>query len=472
MNIVFLNPPFFGAFNREVRFQSVSPQKALHPPILLGYAAAIAKKDNHQVDLIDAPAEELNSEQTIERIAGQAPDIIVMLTSTGSVNSDAVLGRKLREVTNALIVAVGVHASSVPEDTLRRGFDAVARGEYEYTIRDLLNGVKLENCQGISYKNRDGSIANNTQRPLIENLDEMPYPAREFLPNNKYHSALYKNPFTFMLAGRGCPNLCTFCAIPQVMNGRRYRVRSPENVVAEMEHIRDVYKLKSILFNDDTLNAIKPHLLELTDMIVKRKVNIPWAAYSRVDTVDEEIADAMADAGCYLVKVGFESGVDEILQKMKKGRNATTGRARQAVKQFHDAGIQIHGTFVFGMPGETKETIQKTIDFAKSCDIDFVQFSVAQPYPGTEFYDYVKENGFLKNEGWDDYLNMEGCIQPIFEYPGLSREQMTSALRDAYRQYYLRPSYFRKALKQRLTNPELMKSSWKSAFTLLNYIRN
>ncbi len=470
MNIAFLNPPFRGTFNREVRFQAVSPQKALHPPIMLGYATAICRDAGHKVDLIDAPALEINEEQTIERVAKLKPQFVVMLTSTASVKSDGRLAKEIAKRTGAKTVAVGNHATAVPDDTIKRGFDIVAMGEYDFTIRDLAKAKKLEEVDGISFK-KAGRLIHNKGRELIKNLDELPFPAREFLPNEKYYSALYKNPFTFILAGRGCPHQCIYCAGPQLMSGRSYRFRSPEKVVEEMKFIKENFNLKSVLFNDDTLNVNKKYVLELCDLIVSEKINMPWAAYSRVDSVDQEIADAMKRAGCFLVKVGYESGCDELLKSMKKGARATTAQARKATKHFKEAGIQIHGTFVFGMPGETVETIKKTIAFAKELDLDFVQFSVAQPYPGTEFYNYLESNGFLHFNDWEDYLDDCGCIKPIFEYPNLSMKEMGHWIRQAYKEYYLRPHYVLKAIKQRLTNWNLMKTSLRSAWSLLHYMR-
>lgn len=470
MNIAFLNPPFRGTFNREVRFQAVSPQKALHPPIMLGYATAICKQAGHKVDLIDSPALEIDENETIARLAKLKPSYIVMLTSTASVISDGELAKKISKKTGGKTVAVGVHATAVPEDTLMQGFDIVARGEYDYTIKDLAEGKKLEAVEGISFK-KGKSFIHNKARGLIRNLDELPFPAREFLPNEQYYSALYKNPFTFILAGRGCPHQCIFCAGPQLMSGRGYRMRSPENVVEELKHLKKNFKFKSVLFNDDTLNVNKKYLLQLCDLIVKEKINIPWVAYSRVDSVDREIAEAMKKAGCFLVKVGFESGCDELLLSMKKGTRATTEQARKATKFFKEAGIQIHGTFVFGMPGETVETIKKTIGFAKELDLDFVQFSIAQPYPGTEFYNYLEKNGLFKFKDWSEYLDEDGCIQPIFEYPNLSREEMEHWIKQAYKQYYIRPHYILKAIRQRLTNWNLLKTSLRSGWSLLQYMK-
>ena len=470
MKIVFLNPPFRGTYNREVRFQAVSPQKALHPPIMLGYAAAVCQKNGHKVNLIDAPALEIGEEETIKRISDFGPECVVMLTSTASVESDAGIAKKIAAKTGAKTIAVGVHATAVPEDTLNQGFDVVARGEYDYTTRDLAEGIKLEEIEGISFK-KGKKIIHNNVRPLIQDLDKLPFPARELLPNEKYYSALYKNPFTFVLAGRGCPHQCIYCAGPQLMYGRGYRMRSPENVIAELKHLKENFKFKSILFNDDTLNVNKKYVLELCNLMVKEKIGMPWAAYSRVDSVDKEIAEAMKKAGCFLVKVGFESGCDEQLKNMKKGPRATTEQAKKAAKFFEDAGIQVHGTFVFGMPGETVESIKKTIEFAKQLDIDFVQFSVAQPYPGTEFYEFLKSNGRLKFKKWSDYLDSEGKIRPIFGYENLSMQDMQYWLKQAYKEYYLRPGYMLKALKQRLTNWNLLKSSFRSGWSLLQYMK-
>jgi radical SAM superfamily enzyme YgiQ (UPF0313 family) len=472
MNVLFMNPPFHDTtFNREVRFQAVSPQKALHPPLLLAYAAAVCQKEDHKVDLIDAPALEISRAKTISMAKKFEPELIVMLTSTASVDSDGTLAKELKKETGAKTIAVGVHATAVPEDTLKRGFDFIARGEYEYTIRELATGARVEKVLGISYA-KNKKLLHNRGRPLIENLDELPFPARKLLPNEKYYSALYKNPFTFILAGRGCPHQCIFCAGPQLMSGRSYRFRSARNIADELKFIKKNFpKIKSVLFNDDTLNVNKKHIIEVCDLIIKEKVNLPWAAYSRVDSVDAEIAEKMKKAGCFLVKVGFESGNDELLKNMKKGPRATTEQGRKCAEIFKKAGIQVHGTFVFGMPGETKKTIQQTINYAKDLDIDFVQFSIAQPYPGTEFYETLKKKGLLKFSDWSEFLDEEGCITPIFEYPELKSEEMEKFLKQAYRQYYFRLGYILKAIRQRLTNRELAKTSLRSAWNLLKYIK-
>lgn len=469
MNIVFLNPPFFGSFNREVRFQSVSPQKALHPPIMLAYGAAVCREQGHNVRLIDAPALDWNEEKTIQEIKDFSPEFVIMLTSTGSVNSDGKLAQRIRQETNAKTIAVGSHATAVPEDTINRGFDIVARREYEYTIRDLANGIALEKTQGITFK-KNSSFHSTPDRQLIENLDELPFPARELLPNKEYYSALYKNPFTFIYSGRGCPNRCTFCAPPQLMAGQRYRLRSAKNVMKELWEIKEKLKLKSVLFNDDTLTVNPNHCNELCDSMIKEKLDLPWACYSRVDGITPELAGKMKKAGCFLVKIGFESGNNQLLKNMMKGPLATAEKARYAAKTFMQAGIQVHGTFVFGMPGETKQTIRETIDFAKSLNIDFVQFSIAQPYPGTAFYNELKSKGYLLTENWDDYLDEEGVITPIFEYPQLSKAEMKQYLHIAYKEYYLRPRYLLKAMRQRLTNKELLKNSWRSGTSLLKFI--
>jgi len=470
VNILFLNPPFRGTFNREVRFQAVSPQKALHPPIMLAYAAAVCEKEGHKVDVIDAPALEIGENEVMKRIAKFRPDFAVMLTSTASVISDGKIAEKIAKRTGAKTVAVGVHATAVPDDTLGRGFDIVARGEYEYTVKELAQGTPLPKVLGISYR-KGKKVLGNAPRPLIRDLDELPFPLRKYLPNEKYYSALYKNPFTFMLAGRGCPHQCIFCATPQLMSGRGYRMRSVGNVVDEMEYLEKNFRFKSVLFNDDTLNVNKKYILELCREIKGRGIKIPWIAYSRVDSVDLEIAKAMKGAGCFLVKVGFESGNPQILKNMKKGARATVEQAKEAAKLFRDAGIQVHGTFVFGMPGETKDTIRQTIDFAKGLDLDFVQFSIAQAYPGTEFYEYLKKNNYLRYKTWEDYLDDCGCIKPMFEYPNLSIPEMEKGIKTAYREYYLRPRYIAKAIRQRLTNWELFKTSLRSGITLIRYLR-
>lgn len=467
-NVVFLNPPYLKGYNRPVRFQAVSPQKAFHPPLYLAYGAAVCEKNGYSVALIDAPAEDLNYEITERKIENLNPEYIVILCSTASIENDTSIARKLKTITDATSIAVGAHPTALPRDALKSGFDVVARREYEYTLLDILSGKQLRDIEGISF-NVGENIIHNSDRPLIQNLDELPFPARHLLSNEKYFSGILKNPFTFILSGRGCPFNCIFCVDPQVMMGRKYRVRGPRNVVDELEYIESNFNIKSVLFNDDTLTANPKRLSEICNLIMKRGIDLPWACYSRVGNITLELAKKMKRANCFLVKIGYESGSNVILSNMKKG--ISTKQARVTTKIFKKVGIQIHGTFIFGMPGETKDTIKKTIEFAKEIDPDYVQFSIAQPYPGTLFFEILKKNGSLRPTSWAEYLDTKGAISCVFEYPYLSKKDIVNAVRTAYKEFYLRPKYIGKIIKSRIICPKVWGSTLKAAWNVLNYAK-
>ncbi|KPL19013.1 MAG: hypothetical protein AMJ93_13360 [Anaerolineae bacterium SM23_84] len=307
------------------------------------------------------------------------------------------------------------------------------------------------------WRDTDDVVCVNSRRPLIENLDELPWPARHLLPMHSYRDdfAGLPMPGLQMWASRGCPFRCIFCVWPKVMyGGQSYRVRDPVDVVDEMEQTVQQYDLCAVSFDDDTFDIGKGRILRLCSEIRRRNLGLPWTAMARADTADREMLEAMAEAGLYAIKFGVESGVQELVDAADKKLDLR--RVKQTVHIVKDLGVKVHLTFTLGLPGETEETIERTLDFASEVDPDSVQFSIATPYPGTTYYDMAQESGMLVAESWIDF---DGADRAVLRTEALSPEKLQAALRRARRQwrwrrfrrsFWSRKDYY---LREGLRNP-------------------
>ena len=340
----------------------------------------------------------------------------------------------VKEEADSKVIMVGPHATALPEETLKDAngaVDVICRGEYDYTVLDVVRCFEgcgdLDDILGISYI-KNGEIKHNASRPFIQNLDELPFPAWHHLDIMKYFDGQKLYPYIDMISGRGCPNRCIFCLWPQVMHGLKYRLRSPKNVVDEMEYdIENWPKLKKgeIFFEDDTFTVNKKRAMQICKEILERDLDITWSVNARANHGDLELFKMMKKAGCRELLVGFESGDQGMLDRMNK--NLTLEQSRAFVKLAHKAGLVVHGCFVLGLPGETRETMEKTIKFALELNLDSVQFSAAMPFPGTVYYKICEEQGLIKAKSWEDWLD-GGEQSTVVEYPGLSREEIKYSL--------------------------------------------
>jgi len=465
LKVFFANPPIRmngRRFNRPVRFPQFDyATKVLHPPLILAYAAGYIRAHGHTVDLVDALALQMDSRAFTQKVEDFQPDFVVFETSTASFLNDAKLAHIVKERTGAKMVFVGTHVSATPSESLAvSDIDAVMIGEYEEQLLEYIEKGP-ENTAGLAFKTNNGRILVNRKKAPPTDLDRFPFPARDLLPNKRYFDPILMNPFTFVLSGRGCPYRCTFCNWPQVFWGHVYRVRSPRNVVDELEDIERNHLIKSFLFNDDTFTVNKPHAMAVCEEMIRRGVTLSWGAYARPDLDDLKLLHAMRRAGCFLLKVGVESGNQQILNNMKKGTKLEN--IRKGIRVMKEEGFHVHATFVFGMPGESHKTIEETIDFAKELDPTTVQFSTAVPYPGTEFYRYIIENGYLKVENWEEQLP----LNPTYEYENLSSEDIKNAVKKAYRSYYLRWKLLPVVAKGLVVNPKRTLSSINSVLTFV-----
>lgn len=465
MKVLFANLPTFkntGNFNRPIRFPTYNyATPVMHPPLLLAYAASYIRSRNHEVRLIDAQVDVLGVGPFLEEVKRFNPGYIVCETSTPSFSNDVEIARQIKgDLGDTRIVFVGPHVSALPRDCLAvGGIDAVVLGEYEESLLEYIERGP-EDTRGIAYRN-NGSVIINKERDYIKDLDSLPFPARDMMANYKYFDPILKNPFTFLLGGRGCPYQCIFCNWPQTISGRKYRVRSPKNIVDEIEHLLKDYRFKSMLFNDDTFTANRNHAIAVCEEILRRNLRFSWACYARADTDDEALLKKLGEAGCYLLKVGVESSDQKILDNVKKGYKVEN--IRKGIRQMLDLGFHVHATFVIGLPGETKETILKTVNFAIELNPTTVQFSSAIPYPGTEFYEDLDKNGYLVTKDWEEFMP----LHRIFEYDNLSSQDMVYSVKEAYRRYYLRPKYVKIALAEMITQPRIFLGNLKKLLTLI-----
>ncbi len=477
MKILLLNPPFLKKFSRPQRSPAVTKSGALYFPMWLSYAAGVLEKEGFDVDLIDAPADGYDLDYCIERAKGFSPNLIVLDTSTPSIYNDVEVAGKLKdEFPEAFVILVGTHVSALPDETLKmdKRIDAVAQYEYEWTLLDLVRTLDkrgdLKNVPGIIFRDND-RVIHNPARQYIEDLDGLPFVSavyKKFLKIENYFNPNALYPMVTITTSRGCPFKCTFCVYPQVLMGRGSRLRSVENVVHEMEYIVEHFpKAKAIFFEDDTLTVNKKRCKELSELIIQRGIRISWTANARVG-LDLETMRLMKKAGCRSLCVGFESGSQKILDNMKKNiRLEEMGTFMADAKK---AGILIHGCFMAGLPGETKETLNQTLEIAKKLNPDTVQFYPVMVYPGTDAYTWYEEKGLIRTKDFSKWLTPEGLHNTVISTETLSSEELVRFCDEARRRFYLRPSYILNKFTQMVTNPREIRRIFKAARTFIKYL--
>ncbi len=452
MRVLITNPPWpgpgYGA-RSDVRWPHKRSDKYLEYPIYLAYTASVLRDDGFDVRFIDGIVEELDIPAFAERVAEIKPDLVAIECSTPSINFDLATAAAVKEALPGVRTAMlGSHVTYFHRDVLAEypQVDFIPRGEFEYTLRDLArvlaDGGDPATVAGLAYR-QNGEVRTTPDRPLQMDLDEIPFPDRTIVPNSDYRSAVFEGGTpTTMVSSRGCPAYCTFCLWPDTLYGHRFRARSAANVVDEIEQVVTGYGVDEIYFDDDTFTFGRKRLMEMMGLIRERGLHhrMQWRCQSRVDTVDRESLIAMRDAGCNYIYFGVESGSQEMLDRMRKG--ISVEKARESFALAKEVGIKRQAFFLFGMPGETHETIQQTIDLAKALAPDSVQFAVAIAHPGTRLYEEAKANGWLRAEKWEDFA----AEQAMIETPELSLAEVEQARIDAYRQFYFRPQFMLRTL--------------------------
>jgi len=455
MKVLVVNAPHVERFVRSQRWATRTRARIMRWPDWLAYATAVLEQDGCEVKLLDCPAWGWDMQRYRAEVEAFRPDLVVVDSSTPSILSDIRAAAIAREACGARTLLVGPHVTSMPDDTFQRAggvVDAVARGEYDYTVRDvaraLVDGRSLSGIAGLSWL-RDGAAVHEADRLLIQNLDELPFPAWHHLRLDDYYDGIKLFPYIDVIGGRGCPYKCTFCLWPQVMHGHSYRVRSPRNIVDEIEHdLRCHPRLRKgeFYFEDDTFTLDRDHTRRICQELIDRKLDITFSVNGRADVMDEDLLRLMRKAGCRQLLIGYESANQEVLNRMKKG--VKIDRVSQFTHLAARLGFDIHGCFTLGMPGETRESLEQSVRFALEHPLTTVQFSAAMPFPGTSYYAEAEANGLLQPGGWENYLSEDGEQQAIVSYPGLDREEVTAKVDEALKRFYFRPGYAWRFLKR------------------------
>ena len=434
MRTLFLNPPSFEGFDggASSRWPASREIESYWYPVWLCYPAGMLPDSK----VVDAPPHGISIEQTVEM--AKDFELLVLFTSTPGFHVDVHMAEMMKDVNPKLKVAfVGPPVTVEPEKSLRiaPAIDFIVRKEFDHAIVDYANGKPLEEIPSVSFRRPDGSFMHNPDGPVIENLDALPWASKVYkrdLDFRRYNVPFLHNPYVALYTSRGCPAQCTFCLWPQTHSGHRWRLRSVEDVVNEVKWIKDNFPgLKEIFFDDDTFNYQKARTIALCNEL--GKVGVTWSCTSRVTTYFDTLK-AMKDAGGRLMIVGYESGDPQILKNIKKG--ATIDMARRFTANAHKLGLTIHADFIVGLPGETRDSIRNTINFAKELDCETIQVSLAHPYPGTEFFDYVKKNNLITLDAMTDE---KGHQLPNIIYPGLDRAELVDSVERFYSEYYFRP---------------------------------
>lgn len=480
MNICFVNPPFkaeYGKFSRESRSPSIGHSGVLYYPLWLIYSAAVAKENGYDITFIDAPAKQMNKEQTLEIIEQKVnnPKMFVLDTSTPSIYSDVDFGATLKEkYPDSKIVLVGTHPSATDEETinLNNKIDVIARKEYDYIVLNVANAIRdnvaLENVKGITFRDEKGKIIRTEDAELIENLDDIPFASKfikEYLNEHDYVFPAASFPAIQIFTGRGCPARCNYCVYPQTMHGHKYRLRSAKNVVDEFEYIANNFPdVHEVVIEDDTFTILKDRVIEICNLLIEKKLNkrLKWLCNARVN-LDYETMKLMKKAGCRLIIPGVESYNADILKNIKKG--TTIKQIDEYMKNSKKAGLLVHACYMVGNQGETKETMERTLEAALKFKTDSAQFFPLIPYPGTEAFEWAESNGYISGK-YEDYLQEDGTLNCVLNTKELSSQELVDFCAYARKKYYMRPWYIMHRLKVGLTNPSDLKRSLKAFWRL------
>ncbi len=466
MKPLFLNPPTFEDFDggAGARYQASREVTSFWYPTWLCFPAGMIEGSR----VVDAPVQRLTLDDCLE--IARNYDMVVMYTSTPTLNIDIETARRIKEQKPSTItVFTGPHVTVLPEESLKAAkgaVDVVCRGEFDYTVKELAEGKPWSEIDGISFV-KEGNVTHTGERAPIEDLDALPFASQVYLrdlPVNEYIIPHFLHPYVSIYSSRGCPSKCIYCLWPQTFSGRKMRTRSPENVYQEVKWIMEnIPGIREISFDDDTFTANREHARAVAEKI--KPLGISWTINARANC-DYETLRIMREAGLRHVVVGFESGNDQILKNIKKG--VTKAEAIEFTRNCKKLGLSVHGAFVMGLPGETRETIKETIEFAKCLDLNSIQASLASPYPGTEFYDLCKKEGWIAS---DDFIDETGHQTCVINYPHLTNKEIFDAVETIYNKFYFRPKYIFRSIVKMISNGEERKKMLKEGRQYMAYMK-
>ena len=444
MKVLFVNPPQTAS---KYKFMGV-----IAPPLGIAYMAGVLQENNIDVEILDASAEDMDFKDVEKELLKRKPDLVALTALTPTIGRALETAQVVNEtLPDSIVVMGGYHPTFNFIETLEdENVDIVIRGEGEYIMLNLVqtleNQSSLHDVKGIVFEDKNSKeIVVNPEAPLIQDLDELPFPALNLLPMKKYRLLDMDTHMTTMITTRGCPMQCSFCS-SAAMHGKKIR----ENIVDEIEYLKTNYDIDTIAFMDDTFTLKKRKVMAICDEILKRNIEIMWGCTSRVDTLDEKLLKKMKEAGCITIFIGVESADQQQLDNMCK--NTTIAKIENAFKIAHKLKIRTIASVALGMPGDTKEIMNKTVKFVHKLKPNYAIYSLATPYPGTRFYKEAFEKNLIKIKDWSKYT----LITPILETIDCSLNDMRKIQAKAFMKFYLRPHYIIRQFLQ--DGPYLLKT--------------
>jgi radical SAM superfamily enzyme YgiQ (UPF0313 family) len=406
-------------------------------PFYLAYTSALLENVTDELLVMDCLASRIDHKDFFKKCKSFNPEISIIETASTSFKNDIEICKKLKDQTDSIIVLTGPHATIFYREILSKYpfIDLVVLGEYELTILELVksisSGKDFKKIRGLAFKKGNKIIS--SVRPLLQNLDELPFPAWHLFPMDKYNDAFCrKYPNFQLLSSRGCLFKCIFCLYPQTMEFRTFRFNSPERTIKEMKYVIEKYKSQEIYFDDSTFTMNMDRIFKLCNLIINEDIDVDWSCMTHAQVMNKDLIDKMSRAGCTGIKFGIESANQNMIYRMGKALNLE--HAKKVFKLCKEAGMRVHLTFMLGLPGETKKSMKKTIRFAMEVDPDSAQFSIATPFPGTEFYRMAKENGWLIEE---DFSLYDGNNRSVISYPNMTNTDLEEMLKQVRRRWIL-----------------------------------
>ncbi|HEY2658741.1 MAG TPA: hopanoid biosynthesis associated radical SAM protein HpnJ [Caulobacteraceae bacterium] len=468
LRTLFMQAPSFEGFDGGAgsRYQAKREIKSFWYPTWLAQPAALVENSK----LVDAPPHN----QTLADVLPMAKehDLVVLHTSVPSFASDVKTIEAMKAVNPNLKagligakVAVDADGSMIKAPAV----DFVARNEFDFTIKEVADDVAWSDIKGLSYRNSQGVIVHNEDRAILENMDSLPWVTPVYkrdLKMENYFIGYLKHPYISIYTGRGCKSHCTFCLWPQTVGGHRYRTRSVEHVIEEIKWAMKAFpQTKEFFFDDDTFTDNLPR----AEAIAKElgKLGVTWSCNAKAN-VPRETLKVLKDGGLRLLLVGYESGNQQILYNIKKGMRIEV--AEKFTKDCHELGIAIHGTFILGLPGETKETIQETVKWAAKINPHTIQVSLAAPYPGTFLYDQALQNGWLDAEN-AELVDDHGIQIAPLHYPHLSHDEIFNSVETFYKAFYFRAGKIASIVGEMVRSPDMMKRRLREGVEFREFLR-
>ena len=479
MKILFLNPPFkveHGKYSRTSRTPAVTKSGTVYYPIWLCYAAAAVEQSGHEIKILDSCANQYDIDTTLKMVVEFSPDFVVIDTSTASIYDDVATGAEIKNILpSAIIGLMGTHPSALPEETLNidNKIDCILVGEADLTARELSNKLdkirdnydaSMLSIEGIVFRNTDGDIIINKNRELNQDLDSLPFVSQiysKYLNIEKYFFAACDYPEVQIMTSRGCVARCTFCAYPYTIHELKYRTRSPENIVDEFEWIiTNLPNVREVGIEDDTFTGNQKHVIKFCKIIIERGIKIKWYCNVRANLKKETMV-WMKKAGCVLMTIGYESANPNVLINIDK--KITVDQNLEFSKTAKSVGIMVHGCFMAGNRGDTRQSLAQNIDLALKMMDDTMQFFPLTVFPGTPDYEWAKENDLLSSTDYRDYVTDEGFHNSLVRMDDMSVDEILSWCNESRKRYYLRPKYILYKLKQSILSPQEFRRNFKAA---------